>query len=297
MGILAKIDCIANGDFDGTTSRGADLRFFTSSTYPVSATEKMRIDSDGNVNISQTLNVTGVSTFAGNIDANGALDVDGQTDLDVLNVAETATFSALVDVNNRLDVVGGATIDQINATGISTLAQLKMGSVTATAILDEDNLGSDSDTSLATQQSIKAYVDSQVTAQDLDFQADSGGALSIDLDSETLGIIGTSNEIETSGSGNNVTIGLPNAVTILDATISGLNVSGVTTTTNLHVGSAGTTITTNNATSRVGINSTSPAYMLDVGGIINSSTDVRINGTSVVDQALNDAVAMAIALG
>ena len=32
---------------------------------------------------------------------------------------------------------------------------------------------------------------------------------------------------------------------------------------------------------------------LDVGGIINSSTDVRINGTSVIDEA----VAMAIALG
>ena len=39
--------------------------------------------------------------------------------------------------------------------------------------------------------------------------------------------------------------------------------------------------------------------MLDVGGIINSSTDVKINGVSVVTQetALNDAVAMAIALG
>ena len=36
---------------------------------------------------------------------------------------------------------------------------------------------------------------------------------------------------------------------------------------------------------------------LNVGGVINSSTDVRINGTSVVDTALNDAVAMAIALG
>ena len=36
---------------------------------------------------------------------------------------------------------------------------------------------------------------------------------------------------------------------------------------------------------------------LNVGGVINSSTDVRINGTSVVDSALNDAVAMAIALG
>ena len=36
---------------------------------------------------------------------------------------------------------------------------------------------------------------------------------------------------------------------------------------------------------------------LNVGGVINSSTDVQINGTSVVDTALNDAVAMAIALG
>ena len=33
-------------------------------------------------------------------------------------------------------------------------------------ILDQDTLSSDSATSLATQQSIKAYVDAQVTAQD-----------------------------------------------------------------------------------------------------------------------------------
>ena len=49
-----------------------------------------------------------------------------------------------------------------------------------TAIADEDDMSSNSATSLATQQSIKAYVDSQVTASDLDFQGDSGGALSID---------------------------------------------------------------------------------------------------------------------
>ena len=55
-----------------------------------------------------------------------------------------------------------------------------------TAIADEDDMSSNSATSLATQQSIKAYVDSQVTASDLDFQGDSGGALSIDLDSETI---------------------------------------------------------------------------------------------------------------
>ena len=34
-----------------------------------------------------------------------------------------------------------------------------------------------------------------------------------------------------------------------------------------------------------------------VTGTLNSTVDVQINGTSVVDTALNDAVAMAIALG
>ena len=47
----------------------------------------------------------------------------------------------------------------------------------------------------------------------------------------------------------------------------------------------------------VGINSTSPDYLLDVGGVINSSNDVKINGTSVLTSAENDAVALAIALG
>ena len=44
-------------------------------------------------------------------------------------------------------------------------------------------MGSDSATALATQQSIKAYVDAQVTAQDLDVTSDSG-TIAIDLDSK-----------------------------------------------------------------------------------------------------------------
>ena len=51
------------------------------------------------------------------------------------------------------------------------------------------------------------------------------------------------------------------------------------------------------ATPKVGIGKTDPAYKLDVVGEINSSSDVKINGVSVADTALNDAVAMAIALG
>ena len=37
--------------------------------------------------------------------------------------------------------------------------------------------------------------------------------------------------------------------------------------------------------------------MLDVSGAINSETDVKVGGVSVSETALNDAVAMAIALG
>ena len=71
----------------------------------------------------------------------------------------------------------------------------------------------------------------------------------------------------------------------------------VTARTDLHVGTGATVIKT--VSGQVGINSTIPAHMLDVGGVINSSTDVRVNNESLVtqNQALNDAVAMAIALG
>src|SRR6056300_452560 len=81
-------------------------------------------------------------------------------------------------------LVGRATTDTL--TNKTLTSAVLNDTISGTAVLDEDNMASDSDTQLATQQSIKAYVDSQVTAQDLDFQGDSGGALSIDLDSETL---------------------------------------------------------------------------------------------------------------
>ena len=49
----------------------------------------------------------------------------------------------------------------------------------------------------------------------------------------------------------------------------------------------------NPSSGRLGIGSATPAYALDVAGDINSSTDVKINGTGVLDTAL----ALAIALG
>jgi len=99
--------------------------------------------------------------------------------------------------------------------GTANLDSLVLGSgSTVTAILDEDDLSSDSASSLATQQSIKAYVDAQVTAQDLDFQGDSGGALSIDLDSESLTIAGGTG-IDTSGATNTLTVAIDSTVATL----------------------------------------------------------------------------------
>ena len=96
---------------------------------------------------------------------------------------------------------------------------LRLGSVSVTAVLDEDNMSSNSATALATQQSIKAYVDNQVTGEDLDFAGGSGTG-AVDLDSQTFTVAGTANEIETSASGQTLTVGLPNAVTIATLTLT-----------------------------------------------------------------------------
>ena len=61
--------------------------------------------------------------------------------------------------------------------------------VSGSAVLDEDDMSSNSATKLATQQSIKAYVDATVTADDVDVSADSG-TIDVDLDSETLTLAG-----------------------------------------------------------------------------------------------------------
>jgi len=100
-------------------------------------------------------------------------------------------------------------------TGVVTMPSPVLNTgVSGSAILDSDAMSGVSATTLATSESIKAYVDAQVTASDLDFQGDSGGALSIDLDSETLDIAGGTG-IDTTGSGNEVSVAIDSTVTTL----------------------------------------------------------------------------------
>ena len=88
------------------------------------------------------------------------------------------------------------------------------GNVTATSVLADGvtattQSASDNSTKVATT----AYVDAQVTGEDLDFGGDTGTG-SVDLDSQTFTIAGTTNEIETSATGQTLTIGLPSSITV-----------------------------------------------------------------------------------
>jgi hypothetical protein len=194
--------------------------------------------------------LTGTAVVA-SLDISGDVDVDGTLETDALSINGTTVTSTAAELNildgvtstaaelNILDGVTATTaelniLDGVTSTAAelnildgvtSTTAELNiLDGVTSTAaelnildgkaFLDEDDMSSDSATGIASQQSIKAYVDAQITAEDLDFQADSGGALSIDLDSETLTFTGGTG-IDTSGSGNAVTFAIDSTVATL----------------------------------------------------------------------------------
>ncbi len=92
--------------------------------------------------------------------------------------------------------------------GTISFGSLSDGTITATAFVDEDNMSSNSATLIPTQQSVKAYVDAQVTASDLDAAGDSG-TIDVDLDSESLTIAGGTG-ITTAASGTTITATLDN---------------------------------------------------------------------------------------
>ena len=124
-----------------------------------------------------------------------SLDIDGLTDIG----ADIADADLII-----IDDGGGGTNRKSAVTRIPTYVFSALG-------LDEDGFESDSATKFATQQSIKAYVDARVTAQDLDATTDSG-TIAIDLDSETLTIAGGEG-IDTSATGNTITIAGEDATT------------------------------------------------------------------------------------
>jgi hypothetical protein len=113
--------------------------------------------------------------------------------------------------------------------GAAVLDSLTLASgSTVTSILNQSNLSSNSATALATQQSIKAYVDSSVSdlSQTANVSADSGSA-SINLKTQSLTLSGTANRIVTTGSGQSITFNLANTITGLTSVTSNTFTTGV----------------------------------------------------------------------
>jgi hypothetical protein len=185
------------------------------------------------------------------LDISGDVDVDGTLETDALSINGTTVTSTAAELN----ILDGVT---------STAAELNI--LDGKAFLDEDNMASNSATGIASQQSIKAYVDSQVTAQDLDV-TDGSTSIDIDLDSESLGILGGTG-IDSAASGTGVTLSI-------DSTVATL--TGSQTLTNK-------TLTAPTLTGTAVVASLDISGDVDVDGTLETDA-LSINGTTVTSTA------------
>jgi hypothetical protein len=162
---------------------------------------------------------------------------------DALPSGNSAKIVKGSEIDTEFNNIATASATKANAnsaalTGTTTFETISDGTIAITAFVDEDNMASDSATLLPTQQSVKAYVDSQVTAQDLDV-TDGSTSIDIDLDSESLGILGGTG-IDSTASGTGVTLAIDSTVatltgsqTLSNKTLSTPVVSGNLTTDGL----------------------------------------------------------------
>ena len=206
-------------------------------------------------------------------DADGTVDLVVDNDLSNYDNSSSSfiTASSSATLTNK-------TIDA-NGTG-NSITNLEVADFAAAAIvIESEGIGSnDNDTTIPTSAAVKDYVDTNLTAQDLDLAGDSGTG-AVDLDSQSLTIAGTSNEVETSASGQTVTIGLPAAVTVT---------TSVTTPT-----VKASAVQANDGTAAISITDSTGAVQcnqnLTVTGnlIVNgSTTQVNTSQTTIEDQLL-----------
>jgi hypothetical protein len=133
-------------------------------------TSSTGIDITGNITVSGTVDGRDLATDGTKLDgieANATAD-QTQSDINALAITEVGTISTGTWQGTA---IASAYLDSDTAhlsgaqtfTGVKTFASPVINTgISGTAILDEDNMASNSATQLATQQSIKAYVDAEV---------------------------------------------------------------------------------------------------------------------------------------
>jgi hypothetical protein len=235
----------------GNTTVGGTLEVTGQTTLNgglVMDTDKFVVaDTTGNTTIAGTLGVTGLSTLA-TVDVNG-----GAIDGTVIGANSAAAITGTTVTGTSL--VGPLTGNASTATALETARTITIdgdvdasatsfdgtGNITLTTTLDtvNSNVGSFGSATAIPVLTVngKGLVTAASTAAittTLTVGADSGTNDTVALASDTLNFAGTSNEIETTVSNNQIQIGLPDNVTVGgDLIVSGdLTVSGTTTTVN-----------------------------------------------------------------
>ena len=201
-------------------------------------------------------------------------NIEGLRSNDAIKIIPNGTGT--IELESATNITGALAVS-----GLSTLASFKGATgTTVTAILDEDTLTSNSDTALATQQSIKAYVDAQITSTNTLRVADDGSTVvSIDLDN-TLSVVGATG-ITTSVAGSTLTITGPNLSSYL--TNSTITVVGDDST--------GTTLNSNETIKVAGASNITTAVSGDTLTITgpNLSSYLQNTGTQTIDNlSFND---------
>lgn len=205
----------------------------------------------------------------------------------LVNVTGSGTVQGGTLTDGALSINSGSITNSVNITASGTVqfGSLSDSSITITAFVDEDDMSSNSATLIPTQQSVKAYVDNQLTGSDLDFQGDSGGALSIDLDSETLTLAGGTG-ISSVGSGNSITFNLDNTAVSAGTYGNATAIPNITVDAQGRITSASTSAlsTSFTLTGDSGSNqSIAGGDTLDIAGGTNISTVVGATDTLTVN--------------
>ncbi len=185
----------------------------------------------------------------------------------------------------------GLTID--NAGNLEAAGNLSFG----TGLIDTSNTviiknfideadgiaNNDNDFTIPTSAAIKDYVDNNITAQDLDFQADSGTG-DVDLDSEIFEILG-SNGLSTTASNNKIVIDGITLETAINTNSSDIQDNADEIVINRDDITLNATAISNNAsdiaTNTSNINTNAAQIATNVTNISNNASNITTNATNI----------------